>query len=146
MDRGTYCLILHNRRCRVKVGAMSTISFPEGWHVYVGSAQGTAGLSRVKRHIRVASGGITAPRWHIDYLLVHPAFSLVAVACAITGNRESECIVARCLGGVPVPGFGCGDCRCSSHLFYFMSNPEKIVISTFSTLDLSASIKTINKS
>jgi Uri superfamily endonuclease len=146
MDRGTYCLILRNRRCVVKVGAMGTISFPEGWHVYVGSAQGTAGLSRVKRHIRVASGGIAAPRWHIDYLLIHPAFSLVAVACAKTGERENECIVARILGGVPVPDFGCGDCRCPSHLFHFKANPEKIVIKTFSNLDLSASIKTINKS
>jgi Uri superfamily endonuclease len=146
MDSGTYCLILRNRRCVVKVGAIDTISFPEGWHVYVGSAQGTAGLSRVKRHIRVASRGITAPRWHIDYLLVHPAFSLVAVACATTVDRESECTVAHRLGGAPVPGFGCSDCRCPSHLFYFTSNPEKTVISTFSTLDLSASIKTINKS
>ena len=146
MDRGTYCLIFRNRRCEVKVGAIDTISFPEGWHVYVGSAQGTGGLSRVKRHIRVGSRGITIPRWHIDYLLVHPAFFLVAVACAVTGDRESECTVAGSLGGVPVPGFGCSDCRCLSHLFYFTSNPAKTVISTFSTLGLSASIKTINKS
>jgi len=145
MDRGTYCLILRNRRCGVKVGAIDAISFPEGWHVYVGSAQGAGGLFRVRRHIRVAFEGISAPRWHIDYLLGHPAFSLVAVACAVTADRESECTIARRMGGVPVPGFGCSDCRCFSHLFYFTSNPEKAVISTFSSLGLSASIKTINK-
>ena len=146
MDRGTYCLILRNHRCGVKVGALGTLSFTEGWCVYVGSAQGAAGFSRVKRHLRVASEGTGNPRWHIDYLLVHPAFSLVAVACAVTTDRESECTIARRLGGVPVTGFGCSDCRCSSHLFYFTSNPEKTVISTFLSLGLSASIKTINKS
>ena len=146
MDRGTYCLILRNRRCWVKVGALGVISFPEGWHVYVGSAQGPSGLSRVRRHIRVASEGIGTPRWHIDYLLVHPEFSLTAVACAVTAERETECLIARHIGGVPVPGFGCSDCRCSSHLFHFSSNPEKAILSTFSSRGLSASIKTINKS
>ena len=145
MDKGTYCLILRNRRCRVVVGALGPISFRGGWHVYVGSAQGTGGFSRVRRHVRVANEGTGSPRWHIDYLLVHPAFSLVGVACAATTDRESECTIARLLDGVPVPGFGCSDCRCSSHLLYFTSNPERIVISTFSSLELSASIKTINK-
>jgi Uri superfamily endonuclease len=146
MDKGIYCLILRNRGCRVKVGALGTLLFPEGWHVYVGSAQGTAGLSRVTRHIRVAAGKPCSPRWHIDYLLLHPGFSLAAVACAITGDRESECAIARHLAGVPVPGFGCSDCRCPAHLFYFPSNPEKVIITTFSSQDLSATIKTINKS
>ncbi len=146
MDRGTYCLILRNQRSRVEVGALGLLTFPRGWHVYVGSAQGTAGLSRVQRHIRVATEGTRYPRWHIDYLLVHPGFSLTSVACATTTDRGSECTLARILGGVPVPSFGCSDCACSSHLFYFTSNPERAIISSFSSLGLPASIKTINKS
>jgi Uri superfamily endonuclease len=146
MVSGTYCLVLRNRQCSTRVGALGVLDFSEGWHVYVGSAQGAAGLSRVARHIRVAGKGTASPRWHIDYLLVHPEFSLAAAVCAVTGDRESECAVARILGGVPVPGFGCSDCRCASHLFYFSSNPENDIISTLSSLGLSASIKTINKS
>jgi len=146
MDRGTYCLIFRNRGCSVNVGALGTLNFHPGWHVYVGSAQGSGGFSRVLRHIRVAGGGPCTPRWHIDYLLVHPEFSLAAVACVTTGDRESECTIARNIGGVAVPGFGSSDCRCPSHLLYFPSNPEKSIISTFSSRNLSATIKTINKS
>lgn len=146
MYKGTYCLILHNRGCRASVGSLGEVSFPRGWYVYVGSAQGPGGLLRVKRHMQVASRKNISPRWHIDYLLLHPDVSLSAVACAESRDRQTECAIASVLGGKPVNGFGASDCSCRSHLFYFDSNPEKSVISAFLSLELSVTIKTINNS
>jgi Uri superfamily endonuclease len=146
MYKGTYCLILYNRGTTLTVGSLGSVTFPCGWYVYVGSAQGPGGLSRVSRHIRVASQKSASPKWHIDYLLVHPDVTLNTAVCAESGNRYTECLLATILGGNPVAKFGSSDCHCHSHLFYFDSNPEKKVISAFSSLSLSASIKTINNS
>jgi Uri superfamily endonuclease len=146
MDKGTYCLILNNRGCSVSVGSLGAVSFLRGWYVYVGSAQGSGGLLRVKRHVQVASMKNISPRWHIDYLLIHPVVFLSAVVCAESGDRQTECLLAAVLGGKPVAGFGASDCSCRSHLFYFDSNPENGVISAFLSLGLSVTIKTINNS
>lgn len=146
MYKGTYCLILRTQGCTLTVGSLGTVTFPRGWYVYVGSAQGPGGLSRVRRHIRVAAQGNASPRWHIDYLLLLPEITLAAVACAESDDRQIECLLAAALGGEPVTDFGSSDCSCRSHLFYFDSNPEKKVISAFLSVNLSATIKTINNS
>ena len=145
MDKGVYCLVLENAPCRVKVGALGFVNFSGGWHVYVGSAGGSGGLLRVIRHIRYSRHPTHMPRWHIDYLLAHPAFSLASVLCA-PSEQDMECRLAGEMPGVPVSGFGCSDCRCQSHLFFFDHQPEHDLSAVFENLELGVSIKNIKKS
>ena len=53
--------------------------------------------------------------WHIDYLLANKNVEIVDVRIKETGKKE-ECETALNLKGERVIGFGCSDCRCSSHL------------------------------
>ncbi|MEN6611746.1 MAG: GIY-YIG nuclease family protein [Methanoregulaceae archaeon] len=130
MDKGLYCLVLRNPACTVRVGALGEIAFREGWHVYVGSALGSGGLARLERHRRLAEARDRKPKWHVDYLLVNPAFRLATTVSAATGERL-ECRLAGLIGGEGVPAFGCSDCDCPSHLFYFDRNPGDAVRDAF---------------
>jgi Uri superfamily endonuclease len=143
MDKGIYCLVLANDACRVQIGALGDLDFPGGWHVYTGSALGPRGLLRVSRHFRFSSSGSAKKRWHIDYLLKEPGFYLRYAVCART-TKPLECDLARALGGIPVLRFGCSDCRCLSHLFYFQDDPRSGITSAFVSLDLVPVIATIN--
>lgn len=145
MDKGVYCLVLENSPRRVRVGALGTLEFSDGWHVYVGSARGPGGLLRVARHIRYSQNPSRAPRWHIDYILANPAFDPVLALCAST-NCDMECRLAEAMPALPVPGFGCSDCRCPSHLFYFDHHPKPDLLAVFEKLELGVSIKNIKKS
>ncbi|MDI9633357.1 MAG: GIY-YIG nuclease family protein [Methanolinea sp.] len=125
-SEGTYCLVLSCDGCTVRVGALGEVLFPAGYYVYVGSALGPAGLSRVARHVRLAERGEGRTRWHIDYLLCSPSFSLRAVYC-FPARVRAECRIASLLPGEPVPGFGCSDCRCRSHLFFSPADPGESI-------------------
>jgi Uri superfamily endonuclease len=146
MDKGSYCLILACENSCVTVGALGRIRFLTGWYVYCGSAQGPGGLARVTRHIRVHTRGIPVPRWHIDYILCSQPFTLASSISAPAKERETECRIAGSLSGEPVAGFGCSDCTCPSHLYFYRKDPENDVLSVFSSLGLTATIQTINKS
>lgn len=135
LKRGIYCLLLHNSPCSLRVGSLGTIAFSEGWHIYVGSALGPGGFSRVERHRSLAARKDRLPRWHIDALLLSPSFTLAGAFCGAT-TRPLECDLARAIGGVSVPGFGCSDCRCVSHLFYRPEYPELEIINAFQSLGL----------
>ena len=131
MKKGIYCLILRNPNCSIRVGALGEISFRPGYHSYVGSARGAGGFARVRRHIQLAKHKEKAPRWHIDYLLLDENFSLTDVICAET-TLNLECILACLMPGEPVPGFGCSDCNCTSHLFFCPQSPLNAAKKTFS--------------
>jgi len=113
IDRGVYvALFLLKRRCRVHVGRLGVIAFDRGWYAYVGSAQRHL-AARLRRH------GLRQKtlHWHIDYLAEKA--SMVA-AIVIEGPKSLECRLAAMLpkhGSTAVPGFGCTDCGCGSHLF-----------------------------
>jgi len=130
MDKGLYCLVLENPGCTVRVGALGEIAFRGGWHVYVGSALGSGGLARLERHRRLATARDKQPKWHIDYLLVNPAFRLASAVSATTGERL-ECRLAAAIGGKGIPAFGCSDCDCPSHLFFFPRDPAGPVREAF---------------
>lgn len=100
--------------CLLKVGALGELYFDDGYYAYTGSALGKSGFSRVQRHIDVASGKNSTRRWHIDYLLPY-----VEVVEVVTSPRP-ECSVAANIDRIlsRVPGFGCSDCNCQSHLHY----------------------------
>lgn len=50
-EKGVYCLIFENQQCSIRVGSLKDINFRAGYHIYVGSAQGTGGLKRLYRHV-----------------------------------------------------------------------------------------------
>jgi Uri superfamily endonuclease len=142
MDKGTYCLVFKTPGCTIRVGALGDLLFQAGWYMYVGSALGSGGLKRLKRHISLARLRDKQPAWHVDYLLTSPEFSLKFAVCAISGDRF-ECQLSRELNGTRIPGFGCSDCSCTSHLFYRKDDPLDEILTAFRSLRLSPLIKTI---
>jgi len=110
--KGTYALIMRLAVPKmISIGNRPPACFPTGYYVYVGSALG--GIeARVNRHLRK----VKKLRWHIDYLLAE-----TPVIEVTTGKTETrvECAVAQTFRAQfeAIPGFGAGDCRCSSHLF-----------------------------
>lgn len=146
MDKGIYCLTFRSSPCDIRTGALGVLRFQEGWLVYAGSAQGSGGLSRVRRHI-LFPGSRKKPHWHVDYLLGSPFMHLVCATCSITPD-PLECGLALHLGSLPgaapVPGFGSSDCRCPSHLIFFPNDPTSGILSCFHALGLSHCITRIN--
>lgn len=118
--QGTYCLILKTGGCTQAVGSLGEIEFESGYYVYVGSALGPGGLKRMHRHISLfenrGTDSAKKPRWHIDYLLLSPFFTLEEAVYVESGERI-ECALAERFGS-GISGFGCSDCSCFSHLFY----------------------------
>ena len=119
---GTYVLLLRNDAVQpVDIGRRGRLDARRGWYLYVGSAFGPGGVrARVGRHCRAAK----SLHWHIEYL------------CAVTtpagawyrhrAHRDEHAWAAALLtldGATPVPGFGCSDCRCATHLAYFRRRP-----------------------
>jgi len=153
-DGGTYTLLIDlAEQQRVAVGALGTHTFERGYYAYVGSALGPGGFARLDRHRELASGERDTRHWHIDYLLGTDAASLVDDVRS--EGVDAECKVARLLAaeddtldtrmgardshdvstgagdtlslldGKTVPGFGCSDCQCDSHLYF---HPREAVL------------------
>jgi sugar fermentation stimulation protein A len=118
-DRGSYLLILQLKKRRyLKIGKLGSLYFRKGFYVYVGSAM--ASLSkRLERHRRSRKNF----HWHIDHLRSAADFE---TALPIRSSERLECRLADSLASLApwsVPGFGCSDCSCASHLFGFKTNP-----------------------
>jgi len=111
--KGSYLLVMELRSdASIQIGKHGLIDFQKGYYVYVGSALN--GLEqRIKRHLREQK----KIHWHIDYLL---PFTRVVDIFYRENTRREECTIAqefeRNFSGVP--GFGCSDCSCKSHLFH----------------------------
>jgi Uri superfamily endonuclease len=121
MERGAYTLVLRlDDEREVLVGSLGMLSFRRGYYSYTGSALGKGGYKRVQRHLQIMQGRRAARRWHIDWLL--PLTCLEEAFLTNTAERL-ECLIAGRIGArlEPVPGFGCTDCCCASHLHYSSS-------------------------
>lgn len=140
MQTGCYCLVFANAAAVLEVGSLGPIAFRAGYHIYIGSALGPGGLSRVGRHVRLKRCRDRRPHWHVDRLLLDPRFRLSAVVTAGTSTRL-ECALARALGGDAVPGFGSSDCRCGSHLVFRPGNPVDEVVASFNAVGLSPAVR-----
>jgi sugar fermentation stimulation protein A len=120
-DGGNYLIILEIPESRrVEIGALGTVPFKAGWYVYAGSARKNLS-KRMSRHLRKTG---KQKHWHLDYLR---PWAKNARAFPILTCQNLECDLAaalKALGGKGVPGFGCSDCRCDSHLYYFKDRPE----------------------
>ncbi|MBN1110158.1 MAG: GIY-YIG nuclease family protein [Methanomassiliicoccales archaeon] len=112
---GNYVLILHLPKERsLKVGKLGEIELPPGHYLYCGSAQSGLG-PRLARHMRADK----ALHWHVDHLtsVAEPLGALL-----FTGGKEGECQLSQTLAAsslveAAVPGFGCSDCHCLTHLY-----------------------------
>ncbi|MCX6684931.1 MAG: GIY-YIG nuclease family protein [Methanoregula sp.] len=145
MDKGVYCLVFENHEGTFRVGALGDLTFRAGWHIYVGSALGSGGLKRLGRHISLARLRDKQPKWHVDYLLTNPGFSLRYAIFAVTQER-CECRLAQALRDSGIPGFGCSDCSCSSHLLFRQQDPREEILNACRELKLNPDIKTIMSS
>lgn len=115
--KGTYLLVMElDKDISIMVGKHGFVHFQKGCYAYVGSALN--GLEqRIQRHLRKQK----KMHWHIDYLLhFTEVVDIFYVECA----RREECNIARLFerNFTCIPGFGCSDCSCESHLFYGSSH------------------------
>jgi len=111
--KGSYILIIKLPKTRtVTTGSLLDINFPRGYYAYVGSALGGV-KSRLNYHLKRNK----KLHWHIDYLLQKA--SITDIIVAETTDR-AECAIAQALSSQfdSIPGFGCSDCHCASHLFF----------------------------
>jgi sugar fermentation stimulation protein A len=118
-DQGSYLLILELKRDRkILIGRLGRISFRKGFYIYVGSAM--AHLSkRMERHQHLRK----QHHWHIDALRAVAVFHSIL---AIRSSVRLECEIAEALSKISewaIPGFGCTDCSCNTHLFAFEKDP-----------------------
>jgi len=117
MIKGVYQLHLRlDKPKRIRVGKLGVFTFPAGRYIYTGSAMNGL-IGRLRRHLKKRK----KLHWHIDYLLRHAKIETIFVL--ETGERV-ECQLNSLTLSLPnakvvVKGFGCSDCRCSSHLVYF---------------------------
>jgi len=111
--KGTYLLLMIlPKDTPIGVGKHGLLHFKKGCYAYVGSALN--GLDqRIQRHLRTDK----KTHWHIDYLL---PFTEIVEILYKENNRREECSIAQTLerNFAGIPGFGCSDCSCTSHLFF----------------------------
>ncbi len=131
--RGTYVLLIEvNKSSNIQVGKRRNYKLEAGYYAYVGSALSNLD-KRIERHLNTHKKLF----WHIDYLL---QFALVKEAIYVETNEKVECLVAQNLSKKLVSklGFGCGDCNCSSHLFFNhdFNTLREAVLNSFNTINL----------
>jgi sugar fermentation stimulation protein A len=118
-DRGSYLLILRLAKpLETDVGKLGRVWFPKGYYLYAGSARKDL-TRRIERHRRLRKTKF----WHIDYLREHADFR---AAVPIRASDDLECEIAEAMSGIAawnIPGFGCSDCSCGSHLFGMKEDP-----------------------
>lgn len=118
-DKGSYliCGKIDEERT-LQVGKLGKISFKPGYYVYVGSAMNSLS-ARIKRHLKKDK----LFRWHIDYIVPHLK-DLTPIP--IRSSEPLECSLSRALSSIAngyIPSFGCSDCDCDSHLYWFTIDP-----------------------
>ena len=114
--KGTYCILMRlNSDAVITVGKLGKIKFQKGYYVYVGSAFNSL-MARIKRHL----SSDKKLHWHIDYLLSHKDVEVADILYVVDDNKW-ECELARKIAdnAMEIENFGCSDCKCHSHLFYF---------------------------
>jgi Uri superfamily endonuclease len=120
---GAYILVMKLKSNKnIRVGSLGKLEFNKGFYCYVGSAIGSTTIeNRCKRHLMKNK----KMKWHIDYL--RREAEIVSIV-AIPSKNKIECIVSRKIlkqADSFILKFGCSDCSCNSHLFYF-KNKESL--------------------
>ena len=110
---GCYILIIKLKTSqKIQIGKLGKLFFKKGFYVYVGSSMNNL-EKRISRHLSKDK----KIHWHIDYLLEKAEILEVYLK---ENTIKEECKIAQILNEKleNIIGFGCSDCRCSSHLFY----------------------------
>lgn len=122
--KGCYCLIIYvERKTNIRIGKkLGEIEFKKGNYVYVGSAMNSL-ESRLNRHLRSNK----KMHWHVDYLLKNRNAKIVKIIYNVSAKKV-ECDLSRYLEAQTshINDFGCSDCDCNSHLYYFKNRKEAI--------------------
>lgn len=122
MMKGCYCLIINlNESQKIRIGKkLGKIKFKRGYYVYVGSAMNSL-ESRIKRHLSDEK----KMHWHVDYLLKKAKISDVIYN---ESAKKVECELSQYIStkSEGIQDFGCSDCECESHLYYFKTKKEAI--------------------
>ncbi|MBQ6629851.1 MAG: GIY-YIG nuclease family protein [Methanobrevibacter sp.] len=119
--KGCYCLIINlENKTEIRIGKkLGKLKFDKGYYIYVGSAMNSL-ENRLNRHLMKTK----KLHWHIDYLLKEAEITEIIY----NENKKVECELSQYLstktGGVK--DFGCSDCDCKSHLYYFKNRNEAI--------------------
>ena len=121
--KGCYCLIIHvKRKSEIKIGKkLGLIEFKKGIYVYIGSAMNSL-ESRLNRHLSDEK----KLHWHIDYLLKNENAKILDIIYNI--DKKVECDISQYISQktTSIKDFGCSDCDCESHLYYFKNKKEAI--------------------
>lgn len=120
-DRGAYLSIFEVDGFReIDIGALGRVQLRPGFYVYAGSGRKNL-TARINRHLRRRK----VLHWHVDYLR---EVSESVLNLPIRTADDIECDLAASMKEIAndiISNFGCSDCRCDSHLFYFSSDPLK---------------------
>jgi len=129
-NKGIYSLVIKlDSDVSIEIGKLGSIEFPQGYYVYAGSALNCLD-KRILRHL----SNDKKLHWHIDYLLQN---AKIIKVFTLISTLKLECKLNKMIQMLPkaiiiTKGFGCSDCKCSSHLTFFgKNNPsysiEKII-------------------
>ena len=125
---GTYALVLVSRRImHVRIGRTGKLETQPEFYVYVGSAHGPGGVrARVAHHQKLTP----QPHWHIDYLRAVLELPEAWLTYDPVRREHAWAVALNVWPGVllPVTGFGCSDCECDSHLYFFRAYPSRALI------------------
>ncbi len=132
-DPGTYALILQcGSNVSVQIGHWRQIDILPGYYIYNGSAFGPGGVrARVLRHLRMDK----PKHWHIDYLseFVTPVAVWVSYETERLEHQWAQ-VFYDMPELTPFQGFGCSDCKCSSHLFHTLTKPDGVWLDEVETI------------
>ena len=133
--KGAYCLLIHLKdECHISVGKLGEMNFKGGYYVYVGSALNSL-EARIKRHLRDDKKLF----WHVDYLLADENAEIVDIQFVLS-DMKLECDLAFQISknSTKISRFGCSDCKCASHLYYFknLAEANKTCLNAFKKLKL----------
>lgn len=119
--KGCYCLIINlENKTEIRIGKkLGKLKFDKGYYIYVGSAMNSL-ENRLNRHLMKTK----KLHWHIDYLLKEAEITEIIY----NENKKVECELSQYLSTKTgeVKDFGCSDCDCKSHLYYFKNRNEAI--------------------
>ncbi len=119
-DKGAYIVVLKIEKTKkINIGKLGENIFKPGYYCYIGSAKKNL-KKRVERHRSIKKN----IHWHIDYLRSHCKF---VAQYPIRTNDDIECSLAskmEIIADQSLNGFGCTDCTCDSHLYYFQDDPR----------------------
>ncbi len=136
IKKGVYVLVLKlDIESDIQIGKLGKLHFKKGFYAYTGSALGPGGFKRVERHFNVSTGKNPARKWHIDYIL--PKSKIVHTILLPTEDAI-ECKLARLIRKISgisiIPGFGCTDCRCDTHLIYAKDELKSMIADVCSSI------------